>query len=54
MLLSTHTAPPFYKNGYLLGCETTHEAVVIDPGDEIDEVIKAVARDLACTSRTSC
>ncbi len=42
MLLSTHTAPPFYKNGYLLGCESTHEAVIIDPGDEVDEVIKAV------------
>ena len=42
MLLSTHTAPPFYKNGYLLGCESTHEAVVIDPGDEIDDVIRAV------------
>jgi glyoxylase-like metal-dependent hydrolase (beta-lactamase superfamily II) len=41
MLLSTHAAPPFYKNGYLLGCETTREAVVIDPGDEIEEVIKA-------------
>jgi glyoxylase-like metal-dependent hydrolase (beta-lactamase superfamily II) len=42
MLLSTHVAPPFYKNAYVLGCETTREAVVIDPGDEIDEVILAV------------
>ena len=41
MLLSTHTAPPFYKNGYLLGCEATREAVVIDPGDEVEEVIRA-------------
>jgi glyoxylase-like metal-dependent hydrolase (beta-lactamase superfamily II) len=42
MLLSTHSAPPFYKNGYVLGCETTHAAVVIDPGDEIEEMIAAV------------
>jgi hydroxyacylglutathione hydrolase len=42
MLLSTHTAPPFYKNGYLLGCEVTRQAVVIDPGDEIEDVIRAV------------
>ena len=42
MLLSTHTAPPFYKNGYLLGCETTREAVVVDPGDEIEDVIRAI------------
>jgi hydroxyacylglutathione hydrolase len=41
MLLSTHRAPPFYKNGYLLGCEATREAIVIDPGDEIEEVIGA-------------
>jgi len=42
MLMSTHTAPPFYKNGYVLGCETTRDAVIIDPGDEVDEVIAAV------------
>jgi hydroxyacylglutathione hydrolase len=42
MLLSTHSAPPFFKNGYVLGCETTHAAVVIDPGDEIREMIAAV------------
>jgi hydroxyacylglutathione hydrolase len=43
MLLSTHAAPPFHKNGYLLGCETTREAVVIDPGDEVEEMIQAAA-----------
>ena len=42
MLMSTHTAPPFYKNGYVLGCETTRDAVIIDPGDEVDEMIAAV------------
>lgn len=48
MLLSTHVAPPFFKNGFLLGCETTREAVVIDPGDEIDQVI-AAAREARLT-----
>jgi glyoxylase-like metal-dependent hydrolase (beta-lactamase superfamily II) len=42
MLLSTHVAPPFYKNGFLIGCEQTREAAVIDPGDEIEDVIAAV------------
>lgn len=42
MLLSTHVAPPFYKNGFLVGCEQTREAAVIDPGDEIEEVVAAV------------
>jgi glyoxylase-like metal-dependent hydrolase (beta-lactamase superfamily II) len=43
MLLSTHVAPPFFKNGFLIGCEETREAVVLDPGDEIEEVVRAVA-----------
>lgn len=48
MLLHTFTAPPFYKNGFLVGCEATREAVVIDPGDEVEQVIeKAHAERLA-------
>jgi glyoxylase-like metal-dependent hydrolase (beta-lactamase superfamily II) len=43
MVLSTHVAPPFYKNGFLLGCEETREAVVLDPGDEVEDVVLAVA-----------
>ena len=42
MLLSTHTAPPFQKNAYVLGCETTREAVVIDPGDEVEQLVETV------------
>jgi len=42
MLLSTHTAPPFQKNAYLVGCETTRDAVVIDPGDEVEQLVEAV------------
>jgi glyoxylase-like metal-dependent hydrolase (beta-lactamase superfamily II) len=33
--------PPFMKNGFLLSCEDTHEAVLIDPGDETGELIAA-------------
>jgi glyoxylase-like metal-dependent hydrolase (beta-lactamase superfamily II) len=43
MLLSTHIAPPFYKNGFLVGCEETREAVVLDPGDEVEDVVRAVS-----------
>ena len=39
MIIKTAAAPPFFKNGYVLGCEATHEAVVIDPGDEVDELL---------------
>ena len=34
--------PPFQKNGFVVGCERTHEAVVIDPGDEADQLLAAV------------
>jgi glyoxylase-like metal-dependent hydrolase (beta-lactamase superfamily II) len=44
MILEVRARPPFYKNGFLVGCERTHEAVVVDPGDEIEDII-AVARE---------
>jgi hydroxyacylglutathione hydrolase len=43
VLLTTAAVPPFYKNGFVIGCETTREAIVIDPGDEIEELIRAAA-----------
>jgi glyoxylase-like metal-dependent hydrolase (beta-lactamase superfamily II) len=42
MILETRAVAPFFKNGYVVGCETTREAVVIDPGDEVDELLAAV------------
>jgi glyoxylase-like metal-dependent hydrolase (beta-lactamase superfamily II) len=44
MILETRAVAPFFKNGYVVGCEETREAVVIDPGDEVDELIDAVKR----------
>ena len=47
MILEVRAVPAFYKNGFVVGCERTHEAVVIDPGDEADELLAAVRdRDL--------
>ena len=45
MILEVRAVAPFYKNGFVLGCERTREAVLIDPGDEIDQLLGAV-RDL--------
>jgi len=42
MLIETRAVPPFFKNGYVVGCEETREGVVIDPGDEVDELLAAV------------
>jgi glyoxylase-like metal-dependent hydrolase (beta-lactamase superfamily II) len=43
MLLEARAVPAFYKNGFLLGCEETRDAVIIDPGDEIDELLGLVS-----------
>lgn len=42
MIIETRAVEPFYKNGYVVGCEETREAVVIDPGDEVDLLVDAV------------
>lgn len=42
MILETAAVAPFFKNGYVLGCESSREAVVIDPGDEVDELLGAL------------
>ena len=42
MIIEVRAAPPFHKNGFVIGCSRTREAVIIDPGDEIDELLGAV------------
>ena len=44
MILEVRAVPPFYKNGFVVGCERTREAIVIDPGDEADGLL-AASRD---------
>jgi hydroxyacylglutathione hydrolase len=41
MILEVRASPPFFKNGYVVGCEETHEAVLIDPGDEVEQLLEA-------------
>jgi len=43
MFVYVAAAPPFMKNGYLVSCEETRQGVLIDPGDEVDELL-SVAR----------
>ena len=42
MIIETRAVPPFQKNGYVVACETTREALVIDPGDEVDMLLDVV------------
>jgi hydroxyacylglutathione hydrolase len=44
MILETRAVAPFFKNGYVVGCEDTSEGIVIDPGDEVDALLAAVDR----------
>jgi hydroxyacylglutathione hydrolase len=50
MIIETRAVGPFFKNGFVLGCEETREAVLIDPGDEVEELL-AFARQKALTIR---
>ena len=47
MLIESAAAPPFLKNGFVVGCERTREAVYIDPGDEVQELL-ATSRASGC------
>lgn len=42
MILEVRAVEPFMKNGFVLGCEDTREGVIIDPGDEVEELLAAV------------
>jgi glyoxylase-like metal-dependent hydrolase (beta-lactamase superfamily II) len=43
MILEVRASAPFFKNGFVLGCDDTREGVVIDPGDDVDLLLSAVA-----------
>lgn len=44
MLMHEAAVPPFMKNGFVLACERTLEAVFIDPGDEVDQLLEVMDR----------
>jgi glyoxylase-like metal-dependent hydrolase (beta-lactamase superfamily II) len=43
MILESAAVGPFFKNGYVIGCERTKQAVFIDPGDEVDQLLSFIA-----------
>lgn len=45
MLMEVRAAEPFYKNGFVLGCDETREGVLVDPGDEVGELLEIVSRE---------
>jgi hydroxyacylglutathione hydrolase len=45
MLLETRAVAPFHKNGFVIGCERTRQAMMIDPGDEVGMLLDVVRRE---------
>lgn len=44
MHVAKAAAPPFMKNGFVVSCEDTRQAVLIDPGDEVEDLLAVIAR----------
>ena len=44
MLIEAQAVGPFFKNGFVAGCERTNEAVLIDPGDEVESLLAFAER----------
>jgi glyoxylase-like metal-dependent hydrolase (beta-lactamase superfamily II) len=44
MLMEVRAVGPFFKNGFVLACPDTREAILIDPGDEVAELLTVADR----------
>jgi hydroxyacylglutathione hydrolase len=45
MIVEIAAVGPFFKNGFVLGCPDSREAVLIDPGDEVAELLAFADRN---------
>ncbi len=43
MIFESAAVGPFFKNGYVVGCERTRQAIYIDPGDEVEQMLAFIA-----------
>jgi hydroxyacylglutathione hydrolase len=44
MIVETQAVGPFFKNGFVVGCEDSKDAVLIDPGDEVGSLLAFAER----------
>ena len=44
MIIQTKAVAPFFKNGFVLGSEATGEAILVDPGDEVESLLTFATR----------
>ena len=55
MIVESLVVGPLQSNCYVLGCERTKEGVVIDPGDDVPDILRALERNdlvLRCVALT--
>ena len=45
MIIKSLAVGPIQANCYIVGCPTTKNAIVIDPGDDVDQILLALAAD---------
>jgi hydroxyacylglutathione hydrolase len=45
ILIQQEAVGPFFKNGFVVACERTREAVLIDPGDEVSALLSFAERE---------
>lgn len=45
MIIESRAVGPFFKNGFVVGCEESREAVLIDPGDEVASLLAFAERN---------
>ncbi len=45
MIIESQAVGPFFKNGFVVGCEETREAVLVDPGDEVASLLAFAERN---------
>ncbi len=42
MMIESRAAAPFHKNGFVVACDETRDAILIDPGDEVADLLTLV------------
>jgi hydroxyacylglutathione hydrolase len=45
MIVHVETGGPFMQNGFVVGCEATREAVIVDPGDTVGQLLAFAERE---------
>ncbi len=45
IIIESQAVAPFHKNGFVVACPRTREAVLIDPGDEVDGLLEFIEQE---------